>query len=166
MIRKEFDNVTTLEELKSVYKKLAMKYHPDRGGDVELMKEVNATYDELFAKFSHIHKNHKTGEYYEKKTAETPDEFKDIVDKLMRMQGIIIEIIGSFVWVSGDDKPHKEELKAMGFRWHTQKKEWMLPPKGYKKRSRREYSMDEIRDMFGTTGQFTGQGRNENEIVA
>ena len=163
-IKEEFASVTTLEELKAVYKRLAMKHHPDRGGDVETMKEINATYDELFAKFSHIHKNYKTGEYYEKKTAETPEEFKDIVDKLMKMQGIIIEIIGSFIWVSGDDKPHKEELKAMGFRWHKKKKVWVKPPAGYRKRSRRNYSMDEIRGMYGTTGQFTGQ--DKNEIVA
>ena len=40
MIRGEFAKVTTLEELKAVYKKMAMKYHPDRGGDVEKMNQV------------------------------------------------------------------------------------------------------------------------------
>ena len=158
MIRGEFAKVTTLEELKAVYKKMAMKYHPDRGGDVEKMKEVNAIYDELFEQFSHIHKNHKTGEYYEKKTTETPNEFKDIIDKLMKMQGIIIEIIGKFIWVSGDDKPHKEELKKMGFRWNGGQKKWMLPPKGYKKRNKKRYNMDEIRGIFGTSGEFSGDG--------
>lgn len=164
-IREAFEKVTTLEELKAVYKRLAMKNHPDRGGDVEVMKEINALYDEYFERYSHVHKN-REGEYYEKKTAETPEEFKNIVNELMKMDGIIIEIIGSFIWVTGDDKPHKEKLKALGFRWHRTKKEWMLPPKGYKKRSRRNYSMDEIRGMYGTTGKFGGESTNKNEIVA
>src|SRR3990167_4137317 len=35
------------EEIKKAYRKLALKYHPDRGGDQEKFKEINAAYQIL-----------------------------------------------------------------------------------------------------------------------
>lgn len=44
---KYIKNVETLEELKKAYKKLALKLHPDCGGNEEEMKILNNEYDEL-----------------------------------------------------------------------------------------------------------------------
>lgn len=35
------------DEIKAAYRKLAMKYHPDRGGDEKKFKEINEAYDTL-----------------------------------------------------------------------------------------------------------------------
>lgn len=35
------------EEIKSAYRKLAMKYHPDRGGDVKKFQEISEAYETL-----------------------------------------------------------------------------------------------------------------------
>ena len=43
-----FKNVKSYEELKSQYKELLKSNHPDNGGDVEVMKEINIQYDALF----------------------------------------------------------------------------------------------------------------------
>lgn len=43
-----FEKCQDLNELKSVYKKLALKHHPDCGGDVRIMQEINAEYDRIF----------------------------------------------------------------------------------------------------------------------
>lgn len=45
---KYFKEVQSLEDLKKQFKKLAMKHHPDRGGDQETMKAINNEYDKLF----------------------------------------------------------------------------------------------------------------------
>lgn len=37
----------SVDEIKKVYRKLAMKHHPDRGGDQELFKRINTAYDTL-----------------------------------------------------------------------------------------------------------------------
>ena len=140
----------TLEELKKQYKKASLKYHPDVGGSNEEMKELNAEYTELFEKLKDVHVNSKTRETYRKATTETPQQFIEIIDKLIRFEGITIEIIGSFIWVSANTKPYKEKLKEMGFKWSAQKLSWYLAPKDYKRKSRKVYDLNEIREMFGS----------------
>jgi len=150
----------TLEELKAQYKQLAKKHHPDRGGDTATMQAVNAEYDVLFPRLKDVHKT-KDGETYTARqaTTETADQFKDLITQLMRMDDIVIEVIGCFVWVTGDTKPHKEQLNhILKFKWHSKKKAWYLAPEDYRKRSRREYGLDEIRTMYGTSGQVNSRG--------
>lgn len=155
-----FIRIETLEDLKRQYKKLALKNHPDRGGDVEIMKEINAEYDLFFDDMKDYHRNAK-GEVYTKENTETPSEFKDIIDKLIRMDGLEIEIIGCFIWLSGNTKAHKDSIKALGFKWHSAKKMWYKAPEDYRKRNKKKYSIDEIRDMYGVQGTFTGKGADE-----
>jgi DnaJ-class molecular chaperone len=149
----------TEEELKTLYRKLAMQHHPDRGGSNEAMKQVNCEYDELFPRLKDVHKT-KEGEKYTAKqpTTETAAHFKDLIAELMRMDNIIIEVIGCFVWVTGDTKPHKERLKSLRFQWHSKKIAWYLKPEDYKRQSRREYDLDEIRAMYGTSGTVKSRG--------
>lgn len=162
---KFFKDIETLEDLKKQYRTLALQNHPDRGGDPEAMKLINAEYDSLFAKVKDTHKN-KDGEVYTKKNTETAAEFKDIIDKLIKMTGLEVEIIGCFIWVSGDTKPHKDSLKAMGFRWHSKKKMWYKSPEGYKRYGKKEYNIDEIRGMYGTSGKFAGKNDERNQLEA
>ena len=50
-----FDNPQTVEELKKQYKKLAFEHHPDRGGNAEHMKQINAEYGIVFERLKNIH---------------------------------------------------------------------------------------------------------------
>jgi len=149
----------TLEELKGMYRKLAMRHHPDRGGNTETMKTINAEYDALFPLLKDVHKN-KDGETYTARqtSAETADQFKDLISELMKMDAIEMEVIGCFVWVTGDTKPHREKLKALKFKWHSKKTAWYLKPEDYKRRSRKDYDLDEIRTMYGTSGKVNSYG--------
>ena len=45
---KYFRNINTLEELRKVYKELLKIHHPDNGGNVAEMQEINAEYDKMF----------------------------------------------------------------------------------------------------------------------
>lgn len=156
-----FKEVETLEDLKRQYRTLAMKNHPDKGGDVEVMKLINAEYDKFFALVKDTHKTHE-GKTYTKENTETASQFKDIIEQLIKMEGVEIEIIGCFIWLSGNTKEHKDAIKALGFKWHAKKKMWYKAPEGYKRRGgKKEYSIGEIRDMYGTSGTFTGKGSKE-----
>lgn len=150
-----FLNVETLEDLKKEYHTLAMQHHPDMGGDLQTMQYINAEFDRLFPNFKNKHKN-KDGVTYtsNKDTAETPEAFKIIIDALLglHMVDVTIEIIGSFVWLSGNTIAYKDQIKALklGFLWHSGKKAWYKKPAGYRKSSKQKTSMVDIRNMYGS----------------
>lgn len=62
---KYFKNIKNFEDLKNQYKSLLKKNHPDNGGDLEVMKEINVEYDALFPIWKHR---------IEKETGETVTE--------------------------------------------------------------------------------------------
>lgn len=145
---KWFTNPKTLEELKKQYKQFAMKYHPDRGGNLKDMQEINAEYDELFKKLKNIHAT-TDGKYYNQETNESKNEFKNIIDKLINLN-ISIEICGSWVWVTGNTYSYRDTLKGLKFRFSNSKKAWYYHADGYRKLSRKSYALDEIRDLYGS----------------
>lgn len=65
---KYFKSVKSYDDLKNQYKKLLKENHPDNGGDLEVMKEINVEYDALFT----VWKN--------KKEVETGEEIKETAD--------------------------------------------------------------------------------------
>ena len=156
----------TLEELKKQYRKPVFQHHPDKGGDADKMKAVNNEYDALFSKLKDIHQT-KDGETYTARqtSAETADQFKDLINELMKMDDIEIEIIGCFVWVTGNTKIHKEKLKELKFQWHSKKLAWYLKPDNYRCKSRKSYEFDEIREMYGTSGKTHSKGTDKIEAV-
>lgn len=148
-----FHNVETLEQLKAEYRRLTKLHHPDLGGDLETMKQINAEHDELFEVLK-ARQNAKadadsTGRTY--RTTETAEEFRTILEKLIVIDGIEIELCGSWLWIGGDTKPHKDELKAAGCRWSRNKGKWYWHHAEEGKRWHRgKSSMNEIRSKYGS----------------
>lgn len=150
-----FEKCQDLNELKSVYKQLALKHHPDCGGDVRIMQEINAEYDRIFlllkAKQNFAANDDVTGRT--KRTTETPSEFREIVSILLKLDGIEeVELCGSWVWISGHGTfQHKEALKAAGCRWSRSKKKWYWRHEEDDCHwSRGTASMEEIRQKYGS----------------
>lgn len=148
---KWFNHPQTLEDLKKQYKKLAVKYHPDMDGNDADMKEINAEYDVLFNKLKNIHQTAE-GETYtsQTETKETANEFKDIINELIHLDNINIEICGSWLWLTGDTFKHKDILKSLKFKWSKSKKAWYFHSDDYKKSSKKIYTLDQIRDLYGS----------------
>lgn len=148
---KWFTNPQTLEELKKEYKKLVFKHHPDRGGNTADMQEINAEYEKLFARLKNVHRS-ASGETYTAKeeTKETPEQFREILEKLIHIDGIDIEICGTWIWISGNTYPNRETLKELHFKYSKNKSAWYFHEEGYRKLSRKSFSLDEIRDLWGS----------------
>lgn len=68
---KHFNNVTSLEDLKKQYRKLALANHPDKGGRTEVMQEINIEFDVLFK----IWKD-RIADNAEQPTSETASEYR------------------------------------------------------------------------------------------
>lgn len=147
-----FDSCQNLNELKAEYKKLAMKHHPDMGGDVRTMQAINAEYDKTFAVLKELQNMEaEQPESRTKPTTETPEEFRSVVDALFRIEGIEVELCGSWLWVSGDTYQNREALKACGCLWSRSKKRWYWRhAEDDCKWSRGKTSMSEIRHKYGS----------------
>lgn len=96
-----FENVKTLDELKKQYRRLAIKYHPDMGGSTEIMQQINAEHDRLFEQLKTQH-NASADEYHQ--TTETPEEFRAIIELLMKLDGLEIELAGAWLWIGGNSR--------------------------------------------------------------
>ena len=148
---KWFNHPQALEDLKKQYKQLAVKHHPDKGGNTADMQEINAEYDRLFELLKNTHKNAEGQTYTTKtETRETANDFKEIINKLIHLDGINIELCGLWLWITGDTFSHKETLKALNFKWSNSKKAWYYHSDDYKKSSRKIYTLDQIRDLYGS----------------
>ena len=147
-MKKYFENVRTLDELKAEYRRLAMKHHPDRGGDVETMKAINAEHDALFEILKKQH-NDSADEYHQ--TTETAEEFRDVIAALLKLDGLTVELCGCWLWISGNTREHKEALKAAGCRWSKQKMMWYWRhPEDKRSYYRSKSTMSDIRQKYGS----------------
>lgn len=150
MIRWEFfKDCHTCEDVKKTYHKWAKKLHPDEQGNAEEFKRMSAEYERAFEAFKNIHVNAE-GESYEKESTETPEQFKDIIDKVIHFDGVNVEIIGSWVWLTGSTMIYKEQIKAAGFWWSKSKKAWYWNGSTEKTKRRGRYSMDGLREKWGS----------------
>lgn len=93
-------DATNLQELKKLYNRLVLKYHPDKnpGNDTtKIMQSINSEYDYLKT----VLHNAEDTKQAQKETEKTMDAFKNLLDVLMKYNNITIELIGSWAWISG-----------------------------------------------------------------
>lgn len=155
----------TEKDIKTAYKKSALKYHPDRNPlGAELMKAVNAAFDFLMANIDKINQFQSADE---NARYDYSEELEKVLNILSGLSGVVYEVIGNWIWISGDTKEHKDTLKEMGCKWTAKKKQWFYRPEEHKSRcNRKEHSIDEIREMYGTAGQHKAKGWRKVEASA
>ena len=135
-----FKNIQNLEELKIEYRKLARKHHPDLGGDLETMKAVNAEYEKIL----------ENGLFSKKEDFKTEMMYRDIIEQIAVIEGLTIEICGSWLWVGGKTFSVKDKLKELGLKFSGNKKMWYLKPEEDFKKRKKSLEMDRIRNIYGS----------------
>ena len=148
-----FSKCETPQQVKEAFKKLAKQYHPDVTGEDtnEKMAEIIAAYQKAlksFHGFNSVGTDGKTHSYRYNDKVEM--DIVNLVGELVNIPNIIIEIVGVWVWVSGDTKTHKETFKKLGMRWHSKRVMWYKRPAGYKTRYNKTASFDDLKKMYGS----------------
>lgn len=152
-----FSDCKTIEALKRKYHVLARKYHPDLGGDSEAMKSINNEFDRLAKILKNRHEKvssesaeNSGSDSYEKEIEFDSGKFRDIISVIIHFENVKIEIIGSWIWITGNTYPYREKLKELSFKWSKSKSAWYyaeyLVP-----HVRGKHTLNNIRNMFGTT---------------
>ena len=140
-----FESCQSIEELKSMYRNLCKLHHPDRGGDVKIMQAINAEYSFICQNLNSFFVCNN-----EKETAEDLQIFASIIEKI-EMLPVDIEVIGSWLWISGNTYPHRQILKDAGLMFAPKKKVWYYRPEDLKSSNFQPLEMDEIRHKYGST---------------
>ena len=154
---KWFKGLKNIEDIKATYKELCRKYHPDfsKSDTLEDMKSINNEYDEVFNTYKNIHKSmnesEDTDNTYTSKhsTSEMPEQFRDIISNLINLEGLEIDLVGTWIWLQGNTYQHKDIIKSLGFKWAGQKKAWYWHSEDEKSHSRKKMTLEEIKNLHG-----------------
>ena len=144
-MKKYFDEFRTLTEIKAEYKRLVKINHPDVGGDTATMQEINAQYDEAVKRIA------REGEGRDKENAarEVPAEFRAVLSKVVNLEGIELDLVGAWLWITGNTFPHKATLNNAGFKWAGKKRAWYWYPDWAAVTRGTQKSLDEIKSKYG-----------------
>lgn len=162
-----FNQINNLDELRKAYRAAAFAAHPDHGGSTEAMQAVNAAYEQRFEQLKAEHNRKADADPTGKtrRVEEMPDEFRAVIERLLSISDIIIELCGSWVWVSGETKAHKDELKAAGCRWAAKKAMWYWRCDKDAHHGKSHASMADIRSKYGSE-RITSDGRRCDALPA
>lgn len=141
---KYFAGITNIEDLRKRYRELLKQFHPDNeNGSTEITQQINQEYDRAFAELS-LNKNTDSQTY----TQEENEEFKTVMSQISHINADI-EVIGSWLWVHGGYE-YKDLLKSVGFQYAPRKRCWTWHFGEYRRYHRKEITLDEIRQKYGT----------------
>lgn len=145
----------SIEELKQHFRELARKFHPDLnpGATGEEMKELNKELECLISIYKTKAKSENKEQRYS--AAEEFDFEQDILSKLieisvLKLEKVDVEVIGNWIWLSGNTRDRKDEIKGIGFYFAKTKKAWYWHADNFRKKSRKTHSMETLRAYYGS----------------
>jgi curved DNA-binding protein CbpA len=146
----ELNETASAEEIRLNYKRLMMKHHPDRGGDQEAAKLINVAY-EFLTKMQYDGSSEQAIEDNDDEfiTSTDDDELNVVLSQITGLDGVVVELVGTWIWVSGNTFQHKEIFKMLGFKWGSKKKVWSWHKETDKCRSYKNQTMDEVKRKYG-----------------
>lgn len=162
-IKNYFRASTDAQDLKRRYIELIKKNHPDKGGSVEVCQLINSIYDKLVTAGLHSDyawceepgpRHHKA----QKNMTELSEKMKDIISKTIVLDGLKVEMCGTWLWVSGTTYNYYNELHDLGMTYHRTKRCWYYHEGAYSRAGKYSPDMDQIREKYGTTS-FSGSAR-------
>lgn len=137
----------TQDTIKAKHKELVKKYHPDlnHGIDDQMIKLINSAYDTL--------KDYNPSKEFKsfKKESGLSEKYKKALEVCLNLDNVITELCGTWIWLSGDTKAHKDKIKESKlFKWSPNKSMWYFRPDEYKVYNREKRDMMYIRSTYGS----------------
>ena len=147
-LSKESLSNITHAEIKNAYREAAKVYHPDKNKDgLEIMKKINAVWDTIKdCSFPICLEN-------DFRENELNAVLAAALSKIIHLDGISVELCGSWLWIGGNTLPHKKTLKDAKYLWSRKKGKWYFRQASSKSTYRKKgrYTMDQIRAAHGSS---------------
>jgi hypothetical protein len=147
-----FNQLHTVDEVKAEYRRLAKQYHPDLGGTDELMKAINNAYHAaLKGCHGQTRKGENNQEFRYTYDAEVEQGVMDKIHELLalKLEGVSIALMGTWVWITGDTRTVKDALKAKGCKYSGDKQCWYWHGGKYRRRHSKSVPLSSIARSYG-----------------
>lgn len=157
-----FTNCKCIEDVKEEYRRLAKKLHPDNGGDAEEFKRMMQAYTSAYNRYKGVHRKQTDkatqdtekatqGDYTSTHDDYSAEQYADIINKVIGLDGVDIEIVGTWIWLSGNTFVYKDTIKAAGFFWSTKHKKWYYNGGSRKSKKHSKMSFEQVKAVHGCT---------------
>lgn len=157
---KYFNSCTSIEEVKHLYKQLAKEHHPDKGGRTVTMQEINSEYSFVIAK---LLKGMSLSEEEIESSILSSQRYQAAINSIVVFENIIIELVGTWIWVTGDTYPLRSYLKENGFCYSQPKKAWYFRAEEFRAKYSSKMDLEVLKDIYGST-RITGTN-NKGHLV-
>jgi hypothetical protein len=159
-----FTDCQTIEEGKARYRELCKKHHPDAGGNTATMQAINAEWSQFQAegakseartrqKQAHAEGRKSAADYHD--LDEVGEKIRAVIEFALTLDGVEVELMGLWVWLTGNTKAHKETIKGWNtdhpeikIKWSPKKSAWYFA--GVPTFNRQDNSLDDIRAAYGS----------------
>lgn len=140
--------IKDLDGLKKTYLKLAKKYHPDAGGTTVQFQDLQNEYERLL---NNLLNGSSLSDEAKKNEKIIDKEIRLVIDQLINLESINVELIGKWLWISGNTYPVKETLKKAGLIFIKKAGEPFWVYKGIESKGRGDLTLEEIKKKYGST---------------
>ena len=165
-----FHDCTTPGEVKTLYRRLAMRMHPDRGGDTATFQSMQVEYLSTLERLDGSTEKGSDGRehtYYYRHATES--ELMDKINELigLDMEEVRITLIGTWIWVTGNTKPYAKLLgrKGVGLYFHSKREAWCwhMPTKR-KTRYNPRASLQDLEESYGSRDFVGARHYRKNQL--
>lgn len=145
----DFASARTYEDIKKTYVEYVQRFK----GNGSALKLIDAALNKYVdgVKDKHVTVD---GKAYTAAPKDNIKEFVALVGELMSIEGVMVEQIGTWLWVSGttlkDAKDKRERVKEFGFHFSKKNSAWYKAPEGTSRRRSSGLSLEQKRAKFGT----------------
>ena len=144
------DNELTRKEMKSLFRKLSLKNHPDQGGDSEKMIIILEAFEVIKENYSFIIEKDKDFEEDKNYWVINDPEMEKIYKSIYHLEDIKIEICGYWMWVTGTTYPYRKLFKESGLFYAKKKIAWYWKSPEKKSNGRGTATLEKIRKKYGS----------------
>jgi len=145
----------TIEDITKRYKQLLKIHHPDQGGSdsdfIALQNEYKSFLENYKYKSTKYEEDNSTTETLNSLTDSMRKKVIEFLNQVYNYN-ITIELMGEWVWITGDTKSAKDILKNLGFKFSRKKTAWYYHEmENYKRYGKKPLSINDIRSRYGSS---------------
>ena len=145
-----FEDCETVEDIKKRYRKLLFEHHLNE----EALKILNKQYHVALCSCdgqTTVGTDNKEHTYHYNEAVE--QSIMDTINELLKlkMEGVDILLIGTWLWILNNTKPYKDSLKKLGCKWHSKRGCWYWRSPSNKHYRPSGGSLSELAAKYGCT---------------